>query len=898
MKKTLAIILSLALVICMMPAAAFAETTTSETTNAIQDSWVSVDTATSYTYNGQAHTPKVTVTKPAAEGTEGGTATVLIEGTDYTVSYQDNVKAGTGTATVKVSGKGTYSGDVTKKFTINPASMDVLTITIDKQVSGLKTSTVISSDDVHYFYGGNDVTSKIKDNFTVKVKTEDSVAEVTANENTNFTGSKDVNFEVGYNIDTYYEITFSSDNIEYTGKDLSSSVILKQKSNPIKSITASDYTISFSRTPIDVGDVTVTVKGRNNYAGTITKTMQIKQRDVEKAGNYISIAAIPTQVSSKWDIDPVVTDTLTGKTLVKGADYNIATSSINVSGSTGTVPFIFTGNYTGTKNVNFAVVTLDYDVAKTTVYYGSKDVSYGTMSASAYMYNGSSQPLQNIVVYTDYAKKETLSSRYYTLSYEYYDEVNKKNVTTTSPVEAKEYKVYVVGQNGYAGKKEIGTYTIHKYDMKYVTISVSMSSSTSKPSVTVKGTYENIYFKEGKDYEVSSYVMSSTNKVRVTVTPLATGNLTGSASSEYYAITAKSISSCNAYFTNGKSSSAYTGSTISVPITVKDGYYTVLTQGTDYTVTYKNSLGKVVSSIKDAGTYTIEITGKGLYTGTTYLTYTVTGNDISSYTVTLKEYSVMADGYAKLPVIVSVARGSAKLSSSDYTVTYQDSTGKTVTSIKTPGTYKVVVTGTGRYSGSTYATFRVVGLSQYITGVESSYKVYSGDTMMLYPKATEGTFTYTSSDSSIASVSAYGVVTAHKAGRAKITITTTGNTKYDQVSTSTVIKVYPKKAVITKKPWTNGKKAQLKVRWNKQDNVTRYEIRYSRDKKFSKSSYLTKKVTAANNDYTTQSTTIKNLKSGYTYYVKVRAVKEVYNDNGKKLTYYGAWSGWRSVKVK
>ena len=58
------------------------------------------------------------------------------------------------------------------------------------------------------------------------------------------------------------------------------------------------------------------------------------------------------------------------------------------------------------------------------------------------------------------------------------------------------------------------------------------------------------------------------------------------------------------------------------------------------------------------------------------------------------------------------------------------------------------------------------------------------------------------------------------------------------------------------------------------------------------------KVNAAVNAYTTQSTTLSGLNSGYTYYVKVRAVKEVYNDYGKKLTYYGKWSGWRSVRVK
>lgn len=359
------------------------------------------------------------------------------------------------------------------------------------------------------------------------------------------------------------------------------------------------------------------------------------------------------------------------------------------------------------------------------------------------------------------------------------------------------------------------------------------------------------------------------------------------------------MSYCTVAFRDGRSSAVYTGYAIPIDVYVLDGT-TTLTKGVHYNVVYRNSAGKVVSTIRDAGTYTIEVVGDGGYTGTKTLTFTVTGNDISSYTVTLDKSSANATGYAiTLPRVLSVARGSAKLTTSDYTVSYKDSDDKTVSRIVNPGTYKVVVTGAGKYSGSTYAVFTVAGKSQSITGVKSTYKAYpGGEVIQLYPKATEGRFTYTSSDSTVATVSASGLVTPLKAGRAKITIKTTGTTTYDPATYSTVIKVYPKKAVMTKKPWNYGKKGQVKVRWYKQDNVTRYEIRYSRAKNFAKGTYITKKVNAAQNDYTTQSTTLKNLKSGQRYYVKVRAVKEVYNDYGKKLTYYGAWSGWKSVVVK
>ncbi len=62
---------------------------------------------TSYTYDGSAKKPTVTVKSGS---------TKLTEGTDYTVSYSNNTNVGT--ATVTITGKGNYTGSVKKTFTI------------------------------------------------------------------------------------------------------------------------------------------------------------------------------------------------------------------------------------------------------------------------------------------------------------------------------------------------------------------------------------------------------------------------------------------------------------------------------------------------------------------------------------------------------------------------------------------------------------------------------------------------------------------------------------------------------------------------------------------------------------------------------------------------------------
>ena len=64
-------------------------------------------------YDGSPQTPKMTVTLHTK---------VLIEKSDYTVTYQNNVNAGT--ATVTVTGEGIYSGSASTLFTIHPRKVD------------------------------------------------------------------------------------------------------------------------------------------------------------------------------------------------------------------------------------------------------------------------------------------------------------------------------------------------------------------------------------------------------------------------------------------------------------------------------------------------------------------------------------------------------------------------------------------------------------------------------------------------------------------------------------------------------------------------------------------------------------------------------------------------------
>ena len=71
--------------------------------------------ASSFTYDGTEKKPKITVKSGRK---------LLVSGTDYTVSCRNNINVGT--ASVTITGKGKYSGTITKSFSIKPAGFTKL----------------------------------------------------------------------------------------------------------------------------------------------------------------------------------------------------------------------------------------------------------------------------------------------------------------------------------------------------------------------------------------------------------------------------------------------------------------------------------------------------------------------------------------------------------------------------------------------------------------------------------------------------------------------------------------------------------------------------------------------------------------------------------------------------
>ena len=144
---------------------------------------------------------------------------------------------------------------------------------------------------------------------------------------------------------------------------------------------------------------------------------------------------------------------------------------------------------------------------------------------------------------------------------------------------------------------------------------------------------------------------------------------------------------------------------------------------------------------------------------------------------------------------------------------------------------------------------------------------------------------YTSSNNKVLTVKDNGIVTIKRCGKATIKIEALPIEGYLSSSKDMTIIVTPNKTKL-KSVKSSGKK-RLQVSWKKQKTISGYQMMFSERSDFKRKTYkrtFNKSKTNMN---------VLGLKSGKTYYVKVRAYKMV-----GKNKYYGKWSDVKSVKIK
>lgn len=319
------------------------------------------------------------------------------------------------------------------------------------------------------------------------------------------------------------------------------------------------------------------------------------------------------------------------------------------------------------------------------------------------------------------------------------------------------------------------------------------------------------------------------------------------------------------------SSKTYTGSAIEPSFTVTLNNK-ILKENEDYTVTYSNNIS--------IGTAKILIKGIGNYVGEKTITFKIVAPTTSKINLSSASVSEISSksytGSAIKPSVTVKVNGKTLSLNKDYTVTYSNNISV--------GTAKILIKGTGNYTGEKTITFKIipkkiskVSLSKKTTNSltlswnklddVTGYKIYKYDSKSEdyeYLKTIKGASTTSFTDSNLTDATVYKYkVRGYK--------TVDGNAYNGFISNSFAESTKVKTVSNLNLKTRNA--TSLELSWDKVKNADGYRI-YRLD-----TNTDTYKLVKTINNNTTTSYKHSNLVSATNYYYKVKAFKYLNGSN-------------------
>ena len=758
-------------------------------------------------YDGEEHKNKPTVTDTKTDRT-------LVEGTDYTLAYSEDV-INAGTVTVTVTGIGNYEGsfevtyEITKRnvtLTSGSASKvydktaltnDTVTVSGDGfaknegatyKVTGSRTKVGTSKNTFTYELKSNTKAS----NYNIEVKfgelkvtaqdgevvvtitgrsdtveydgNEKSVSgyDVSITEGSKYTtsdftfngtaeakGTEAGTYSMGLNADqftntndNYTQVTFivndgiltitpksinpddekngitvtDPENSIYDGNEHINGLTVTDSKLNTTLVEGTDYTLTYSGDLINVGTVTITVKGIGNYTGEFTKTYQILPREY----------TVTTNTDSKVYDGTALTAGGTVNNLVKGetVGFTITGSQTNVGTSDNTYELNWTGtakekNYKhGKDSIGTLTVTaksINPDEEKTGITVTDPEGS---------KYDGEEH--RNKPTVEDTKTKATLvEGTDYELSYSE-DVVNAGTVTVT-----------VTGIGNYEGSFEV-TYEITK---RHVTLTsaddekVYDGSALTNDTVTVGG--DKFAKKEGATYNVTGMQIEKGSSKNTFTYTLNEGTLAGNYDIETFEGTLKVTAFENEVVVTikgNKDTVTYDGNPHSV-----EGYVITDISNKLYKAEYIGVKGYARAEGTAAGTYQMNLTAQQF--SNTSASFDKVTFKVEDGALTINPKSITPDGpdtpdekktgitvtapegskydgeeHKNKPTVTDTKTNRTLVEGTDYTLAYSED-------VINAGTVTVTVTGIGNYEGSFEVTYEITKRNVTLTSGSAS-KVY------------------------------------------------------------------------------------------------------------------------------------------------------------------------------
>ena len=420
---------------------------------------------------------------------------------------------------------------------------------------------------------------------------------------------------------------------EYDSKAHKWSPTVTDKKSKKKLEAGKDYEVSYDKDDFtNVGTITVTITGKGNYSGTVTRSYKITPKSVTVTADNKSKVFGETEPELTAKVAGTLGNDTVEYTLSRKAGEDVGTYPITASGKAEQ------GNYkvtyvAGTLTITSQSIDPGTDPEKPNPDYTGAKVN----SPKDSVYDGKEHKWMPTV--TD--KTKTLE-----LGKDYTVEYSTKNFKDVGTVE-----VTITGIGNYSGNVKRS----YKVTPKEYTVTTESATKTySGTALTAGGKVEGIVSGEtveftttGSQTEVGTskntyeLVWKSAKATNYTLAKESIGELT---------VKAKSIvpddSDKTGITVNEPSDSKYDGKEHKEVLTVTDTKTgKELVAGTDYSVTYS-------SDLVNAGTVTIKVAGLGNYTGSFTKTYKITKRSV---TLTSATVSKVYDGSALTNTDITVS---------------------------------------------------------------------------------------------------------------------------------------------------------------------------------------------------------------------------------------------------
>ena len=652
------------------------------------------------------NTQEITVTKPADSKYDGNEhknkptvkdgEKVLVENTDYTLSYSEDV-INAGTVTVTITGKGNYSQETTVDYQITPRTVKLTSGSDSKTYDGTplvkhnvtpSEDGFVKNDGATYEFTGSQTNVGTSDNtFTYALKDGTLASNYIITTEAGKLTVNPVTDEVTVTIKEHSaEHVYDGTEKTVTGYDV--------KSISNKHYTKDDFTFSGTAEikGTNVGEYPMNVQASdftNNSHNFTNVTFVIEDGSLKITPKSIVPDGPNTPDEKKTGIEvtkpddtmyngeeqknkPTVEDTKTGVILVENVDYTLSyTAAVNA----GTVEVTITGigNYTGTAKTS-------YEITK-------RNVTLTSATASK-VYDKTPLTNSNITIGGDGFAKLEGASYHVTGSQtnvgdsdnEFTYKLNDDTKASNYNIEVKFGKLYITTQDGQVIVVITGHKITYDYDGTEKTVdgydvSITEGSTYAETDFTFNGNAE-VKATEANTYpmglKASDFTNNNTNYSSVMFV-VNDGSLV---------INPKSIipdgpntpdeKKTGIEVTNPEDS-IYDGLPHVNPLTVTDTKTkTDLEENKDYTLTYS-------SDVINVGTVEVNVKGIGNYTGEFTKTYKITPRE---YTVTTESAKKVYDGTA-------LTAGGKIEGIVDGEVVVVHTTGSQTEVGSTPNTYKL-----------------------------------------------------------------------------------------------------------------------------------------------------------------------------------------------------------------